>query len=138
MGGRYFNFNCSFIDIMTPNKQPECVECTVHEMIREGSIHQIKAMNCRVKPLDPVFFDTTATEQPEWGKVAEKWLEKESVRVSVLTDLQTLIKEIVSSRDTYWKERVRKNLLKATSMISFTNEQEDILFEMLTNKDNLK
>ena len=66
MGGRYFNFNCSLIDIMTPNKQPE------------------------------------------WEQVAEKWLEKESVRVSVLTDLQTLIKEIISSHDTYWKERVCK------------------------------
>lgn len=102
---------------MTPNKQPECVECTEHEMIREGSIHQIKAMNCRVKPLDPVFFDTTATEQPEWGKVAEKWLEKESVRVSVLTDLQTLIKEIISSRDTYWKERVRKEVEGALTVV---------------------
>ena len=46
----------------------------------------------------------TPNKQPEWEQVAEKWLEKESVRVSVLTDLQTLIKEIISSHDTYWKE----------------------------------
>lgn len=105
MGGRYFNFNCSFIDIMTPNKQPECVECTEHEMIREGSIHQIKAMNCRVKPSDPVFFDTTATEQPEWERAFEvqfTWLAD-----GANDDIKNFIKQILSSRDTYWMERVR-------------------------------
>ena len=101
MGGRYFNFNCSLIDIMTPNKQPEA-----------------------------------NTPDTEWQRTflnagTEKGLGDLSMMISVVS-------ELLSSRDTYWKERVRKNLLKATSMISFTNEQEDILFEMLTNKDNLK
>jgi len=49
----------------------------------------------------------TPNKQPEWEQVAVEWLEKESVRVSVLTDLHTLIKEIVSSHTTHWKERVR-------------------------------
>ena len=74
-------------------------------------------------------------EQPEWEKVAEKWLEKESVRVSVLTDLQTLIKEIISSRDTYWKERV-------TEIVGFVDEEflaqpdcEEYPAEWAINKD---
>ena len=42
-----------------------CKECEQYGEIRQGYVHNIKAMNCRVKPSDPVFFDTTTPDTEE-------------------------------------------------------------------------
>ena len=137
---------------MNTPEQPECVECTEHEMICEGSIHQIKAMNCRVKPLDPVFFDTTAPEQPEWEKTLDMWIEKDpdALLRHYIQSLKMIIPKLLTSRDAYWKEVVRKEVegmrMTRIQWAGTTDEQKNALLAIFdahnqaldTLLDNLK
>ena len=54
--------------------------------------------------------------------------------------LQDFITQLLTSRDTYWKERVRKNVLKYSNQKFLEGTIVDPLelYETITNEDNLK
>ena len=83
------------------------------------------------------------TPDTEWEKeFDEGWARNnpEHPRIAKREAVKSFIKETLSSRDTYWKERVRKNVLKYSNQKFLEGNIVDPLelYEAITNEDNLK